>query len=66
MFARIGRSRHLARRVCWPCGREEFINRDKLIPQVGANMNVIYLVREWMPCRERNKMANWCRAYGVR
>ncbi len=49
-----------------PCGREQFLDRDKLIPQVGTNMNVIYLVREWMPCRERNKMANHCRAYVVR
>lgn len=49
-----------------PCGREEWINRDTLTPQVGADMNVVYLVREWMPCRERNKMANWCRAYVVR
>ena len=42
------------------------MDRDKLINEVGGNMNVAYLVREWMPCRERNKMANYCRAYVVR
>jgi hypothetical protein len=40
------------------------MDRNKLINEVGGNMNVARLVREWMPCRERNKMA--CRAYVVR
>ena len=44
-----------------------WMDRDKLIKEVGGNMNVAHLVREWMPCRERNKMANYyCRAYVVR
>jgi hypothetical protein len=33
--------------------------------QVGGDINVLYLVREWMPCRTRNKMANFCEAYVV-
>jgi hypothetical protein len=51
--------------VC-PCGLYHWMDRDKLINEVGGNMNVAHLVREWMPCRERNKMANYCRAYVVR
>jgi hypothetical protein len=35
------------------------------IRQVGGDINVLYLVREWMPCRTRNKMANFCEAYVV-
>jgi hypothetical protein len=31
--------------------------------EVGGDMNVIHLAREWMACKERNKLANWCRAY---
>lgn len=42
------------------------MERDKMIRQVRNGINVIYFVREWMPCRERNKMANNCRAYVVR
>ena len=49
-----------------PCGRTASMERDKMIRQVGDSINVIYFVREWMPCRERNKMANNCRAYVVR
>jgi hypothetical protein len=45
------------------CGRRELIDRDKLIAEVGGDMNVIHLAREWMACKERNKLANWCRAY---
>jgi hypothetical protein len=45
------------------CGRREVMDRDKLIAEVGADMNVIHLVREWVRCKERNKLANWCRAY---
>jgi len=62
---RLDRQKESFRVEC-PCGRWEWIERDKLIPQVGGGMNVIHLVREWMPCRERNKMANYCRAYVVR
>jgi len=36
------------------------MDRDRMIEQVG-----LYLVREWMPCRTRNKMANFCEAYVV-
>ena len=49
-----------------PCGREEWMDRDKLIGEVGGSTNVIYLAREWMPCKERNKVANHCRAYVAR
>ena len=48
-----------------PCGQHEWMNRDRLISQVGGDINVLYLVREWMPCRTRNKMANFCQAYAV-
>ncbi|MCX7310025.1 MAG: hypothetical protein NTZ72_19615 [Afipia sp.] len=41
------------------------MDRDKPIKHVGGNSNVLYLVREWMPCRTRNKMANFCEAYAV-
>jgi hypothetical protein len=47
------------------CGQHHWMDRDKLIEQVGGNINVLYLVREWMPCRTRNKMANFCEAYVV-
>ena len=42
-----------------------WMDRDKMIEQVGGDINVLYLVREWMPCRTRNKMANFCEAYVV-
>lgn len=50
------------------CGANQVLDRDTMIAQVGADMNVIHLVREWMPCRvkTRNKMVNNCRAYVVR
>ena len=34
--------------VC-PCGKYHWMDRDKLIKEVGGNMNVAHLVREWMP-----------------
>ena len=52
--------------IACPCGRTALLNRETMIRQVGNSINVLYLVREWMPCRERNKMANNCRAYVVR
>jgi hypothetical protein len=36
-----------------------------MIAQVGGSINVCYLVREVMPCGERNKMGTYCRAYVV-
>ena len=48
--------------VTCECGRTATLNRDSMIEQVGASTNVIHLVREWMPCRTRNKLANNCRA----
>ena len=47
------------------CGLHHWMDRDKMIEQVGGDINVLYLVREWMPCRTRNKMANFCEAYVV-
>jgi hypothetical protein len=41
------------------------MDRDKMIEQVGGHINALYLVCEWMPCRTRNKMANFCEAYVV-
>ena len=38
------------------------MERDKVIGQVGGDINVLYLVREWMPCRTRNIIANVCEA----
>ena len=36
-----------------------------MIGQVGGDIDVLCLVREWMPCRTRNKIANVCEAYVV-
>src|SRR5256885_16210442 len=47
------------------CGLQHWMDRDKMIGQVGGDINGLYLVREWMPCRTRNKMANFCEAYVV-
>jgi hypothetical protein len=47
------------------CGLHHLMDCDKMIEQVGGDINVLYLVREWMPCRTRNKMANVCEAYVV-
>jgi hypothetical protein len=47
------------------CGLTHWMDRDMMIEQVGGDINVLYLVREWMPCRTRNKMANFCEAYVV-
>ena len=51
--------------VACPCGKTATLDRDAMIRQCGPSMNVIYLVREWMPCKTRNKVSNWCRAYVV-
>jgi hypothetical protein len=49
-----------------PCGRHTLLERDKIIPQVGADMNVTYLARHMIDCGNRNKVTNNCRAYCVR
>jgi hypothetical protein len=45
-----------------PCGRSRTLDRDKLISEVGPDMNVAYLAREMMDCRQRNKLSNHCAA----
>ena len=47
------------------CGLHHWMDRDKMIGQVGGDINVLYLVREWMPCRTRNIIVNVCEAYIV-
>ena len=47
------------------CGLHHWMDRDKMIREVGGDINVLYLVREWMPCRTRNRIANVCEAYVV-
>lgn len=53
---------------CWcPCGlRRPAIHRDKLIDEIGGNMNIIHVVREWMDCKAKNKVTNHCRALPTR
>jgi hypothetical protein len=41
-------------------------DRDLLARELGPATNVIWAVRELIGCRNRNKMANHCRAYPVR
>lgn len=52
--------------VSCECGRTAKLDRDTMIEQVGGSMNVMHLVREWMPCQQRNKLANNCRAIVLR
>ena len=34
------------------CGLHHWMDRDKMVREVGGNMNVLYLVREWMNAGE--------------
>jgi hypothetical protein len=45
-----------------PCGRQATLNRDEMIKQVGGDMNVLYFAREYLDCKARNKVSNWCQA----
>jgi hypothetical protein len=47
------------------CGGSKTLERDKLIEQVGGEMNVIWLAREAINCKQRSKVENHCRAVVV-
>jgi hypothetical protein len=48
------------------CGRSKVLNRDQLIEQVGGEMNVIWLAREAINCKQRSKVENHCMAVVVK
>jgi hypothetical protein len=37
------------------CGLHHWMDRDKMIGQVGGDINVLYLVREWMPAARETR-----------
>jgi hypothetical protein len=51
--------------VACRCGRSTSFDRDKLIAQVGGDMNAVTLAREMINCGQRNKVDNYCRAYVI-
>lgn len=48
------------------CGQREVFDKAELIRTFGADANVVWLARKLINCGNRDKVANYCRAYVLR
>ena len=44
------------------CGKTKTFDVAPLIKEFGADANIVWLARELMPCKSRNKVSNFCAA----
>jgi hypothetical protein len=65
-YLRLDRQRGETLWFTCDCGKDQLVNKAAMIEQMGEDYNVNWLAREYMPCKARNKLSNWCRARCLR
>lgn len=65
-YARLDRLPGKMATVRCDCGRREVFERRELIAKFGADANIVWLARKLIDCGNRDKVANYCRAYVLR